>query len=195
MKSINSELLNYLLNNDTFQCSDLYGLELKDGTKYFFTDYDIDIAYNGQTYQSNWVIVERGGTKTSGKPSVDSMNVTLNVDNDTTIKGIPFIKAVHDGVLDGANLSISRAFFDTDGSLLGVIREFLGRVQIDDCYALTVNLTVKSEILGLGQTFPLRAFSPQTAYVIEGDNVVESKSDSRTCVIPLKPNKSALLRF
>lgn len=194
MKDAGETLRTYLSREKNFTSCDLYMLKLRNGNTYYYTDADEDILWDGAVYRHNAVLLKRQQVKLNDRVVVDTMNVTIYAGKEDRIEGIPFMKAAHDGVLDRAEIHLSRCFF-RNGAVLGVIGLFGGIAEIKKCGGLVLNFTVKAKTSGLSQEFPVRKFYPQGAYnSTSSSHVVEDGTNTDYCLIaPFIPLKEALL--
>lgn len=207
MKQASEQLIQALNNNTEFCCCDLYDITLLDGTEYHIADYDIDVAYNGKIYQHDLFLLQRNGINISGTPTVDTLSVSLYADrhHNDLVKNQYVMKAIHDGTLDNAQLTLSRAFFGASGQLdgtelfteqlLGVLPLFTGRCEISSGSSFLCKLTVKSELTGLSAQFPQRVFAPQSAFTNNNGTVTSSDRDEYTMLVPLKPSMRVLAKL
>lgn len=160
MKTVTDALAAYLNTKKEMVVCDLYTMALYDGTAYYYADADHDVTYNGHTYLHNALILKREQTKINNVISADSMAVSIYATVDDKLGDKPIFLAAHDGTLDRATLSLSRAFFDEDGNITGAIDLFSGITEVKSCGGLLMKLTVKSKVQGLSQEFPRRRFYP-----------------------------------
>ena len=198
MRTAGQDLINELLSASEFICCDLYKLFLSDGTTYYIADYDKDISYNSNKYLCDLFLMKRDSIKLSGQPTVDSLSVTIYADNSHSdlIKNTYIMKALHDGLFDGAMLSLSRCYIGSQGQIVGVMGLFTGRCEINSANAFTCKLTVKSETTGLAGLIPLRVFAAQNAYSENSSgSVITASTDDYTCAIPLKPSQNVLVKL
>ena len=194
MKSVTDELSNYLHSQREMVSCDLYELRLFSGKKYYFTDADRDITYNGNLYRHNAVLLKREQTKINNVISVDSMTVSIYATVDDKLDVKPIFQAAHDGDFDRAILSMSRCFFGFNNEVIGVVGVFSGITEVKSCGGLTMKLTVKSKVQGLSQEFPRRRFYPQGTYASSGGQVTSSATeDSASVIAPFVPLKEVLL--
>lgn len=194
MKTVTDELATYLNTKKEMVVCDLYTLTLYDGTAYYYTDADHDVTYNGHTYLHDALLLKREQTKINNVISVDSMTVSIYATVEDKLGDKPIFLAAHDGTLDRATLSLSRAFFDEDGNITGAIDLFSGITEVKSCGGLLMKLTVKSKVQGLSQEFPRRRFYPQGTYSTSGGKVSSSKEeDSASVIAPYVPLKEVLL--
>lgn len=194
MKSVTDELSKYLNTQKSLYSCDLYVLTLYDGTAYYYTDADHDVTYGGHTYAHNALLLKRQQTKINNVISVDTMTISIYATVDDKLGDEPIFLAAHDGAFDRATLALSRAFFDEDENLIGVIDLFAGITEVKSCGGLQMQLTVKSKVQGLSQEFPRRKFYPQGTYATSGGKVSSStEEDSASVIAPYVPLKEVLL--
>lgn len=198
MKNCTLDLAQHLNADNEFICCDLYTLKLNNGSIYRTAEFDKDVSFNGKLYKSGRFIMSRDQTKAAGAPSVETLSVTLNADrlHNDNVDDEFLLKAVHEGRLDDAYLTLGRAFMDAEtGAVLGVLEVFTGRCEISSCGGLACKLSVKSETIGLNASVPLRTFAPQNVYQEEDGVVSTASKDTYTCMIPLKPSKNVLVKI
>ena len=193
MKNADDNLLSYLNSKTSYQSCDLYVLKLADGTVYRFAAYDKDIVLSGERYYHNPFKFKRDQIKLQGAPNVDSLSVTIYAEPQDKLGDKAFMKAVHNGSLDGSMLGLYRAYFD-DHECVGALHLFFGRCEVSSAGGLTVKLTVKSELQGLAAMIPTRVFVGQSSYVNAGGTVVTSSTEQSNMLIPLKPSMNVLLQ-
>lgn len=198
MKNCTLTLAEHLNSDREFICCDLYTLTLNNGSVYRIADFDTAVTWNGKTYSCDKFLVSRDQIKEAGTPSVETLSVTIaaDVNHNDNIANDYFLKAVHEGVLDDAYLSLGRAFMDAEtGDVLGVLSLFTGRCEVSQCGGIACKLSVKSETVGLSAQIPLRTFAPQNVYQESNGTVTTASSDVYTCMIPLKPSKNVLVKL
>lgn len=198
MKTCTLDLAERLNTDDEFLCCDVYKLMLVNGSVYYIADFDEDVVFNGTTYRHDLFLLSREQTKETGTPTVDTLTVTVSADAEhgDALDNVYFMKAVHEGVLDDAYLTLSRVFMDAEtGSVLGLLPLFNGRCEVTSCGGISCKLSVKSETLGLKASVPVRTFAPQNAYESAGGSVTTASTDTYTCMIPLKPSKNVLVKL
>lgn len=193
MKKVTTDLETYLNTEKSFTSCDLYELTLSNGNKYYYADTDQDIIYNGRTYQHNALLIKRSQIDLQSDVSVDTLTVTINADPDDKIENKPLLKAAHEGVLDGAILSLRRCFF-RGASVLGTIGLFAGNVEVKQAGGVDLQLSIKSKTQGLNMKFPIRKYYPQKVYSTSGEGVIGSTDiDNASVVAPYVPLKEILI--
>lgn len=194
MKDVDTNLATYLATVKNITSCDLYRLVLSNGNEYRYCDTDIDITYNGLVYPHNVLILSRKQTKINSTITVDSMSVTVYTGKSDKLEAKSFMKALHGGSLDRAEMYISRCYF-RDLTVVGVIDLFSGNVEVKSAGGLKVELTVKAKTQGLNMQFPLRKYYPQGTYTVNsGNKVISATTEESTCLIaPFVPRKEILL--
>lgn len=194
MKEVTNSLEKHLNEVKNIISCDLYRLVLANGAEYYYADFDIDVLHNNKTYLHNAMILKRRNISIDDKVAVDSLTVTCYVSTRDAVESKAFIKAAHDGTLDRARLYLSRAFFDLNNSIIGVIDLFGGNVEVKSAGGIKIELTVKAATQGLHMDFPIRKYYPQGTYSVSGDTIVSSaETDKTTLVAPFIPLKEVLL--
>lgn len=194
MKTASDELTAYLNQEKNMVSCDLFVLQLADGTMYYFTNADCNVAYGGNTYRHDQLLIKRQQVKLHDTVVVDTMTITIYADGAANLgaKGIKI--AAHDGTLDRAKMLVYKAFFDSDNSILGAMGIFCGNVEVKKCGGLSLELTVKAQTQGLSQEFPRRKYYPQGAYTTTNGTVSSSNANTDSCLIaPFVPLKEVLL--
>ena len=193
MKTVSVALANYLNNTKNLVSCDLYELQLANGNKYYFSNTDMDITYDGNVYKHDVMLIDRQNTKLNDRVVVDTMTVIIKANRATLLEGKPIFLAAHNGVLDMAKLYLRRCFFE-DLKVVDVIGLFGGNVEVKKCGGLSLELTVKAKTQGLAQEYPVRKYYPQGTYSTTNGGVSASGSDDACCLItPFVPLKEALL--
>lgn len=187
MKTVNVNAL-AIMQDASVLTFDVYVLTIGSST-YTFKAYDVTRTRN--------MIWQHDQIKTSGEPTVDTLNVTVHCDRQDTIKvgdyDIPFMRYCHDGGLDGSVLELRRTYVDSETGNEYQVPLFKGRVEIASAGGLAVKLRVKSYGQGLAAPVPVRIFARQNAYAKVAGVVATLASDTNNMVIPLKPSGNVLV--
>ncbi len=111
--------------------AECFTIWLATGTVLTYTDLDMPVSLNGYTYLANSVLI--AGLKYRGAcgVNVDSQQVTLFARATDTIGGIPFLQAMQQGLLDGAEIQREKVFFTAWTAPIGSVILFKGRVSQD----------------------------------------------------------------
>ena len=197
MKQISDTLIDYMIEERSFLCCDLFDITLTNGNSYYVADFDVDVTYDNKTYRHDLFLMMRDQTKIVGEPTVDTLSVTIYTDgrNEDLIEDKNILLACHEGIMDQATIKLRRAYFDTDTQeLVGVADLFSGRAEITSVGGMSAKLDVKSVASGLAGLYPVRIFAPTKAYTENSSgSIISSSTDEITCVIPLKPSKNVLI--
>lgn len=167
MKSASAGLIAMLQNNDQFFLADLYTFTLQNGNVYRYTDADIDLVYGGNTFIHNELRFKRSGTKITTGIEVDTLNIDIYPQYTDSMNGIPFLKALAQGQIDGASVKLERAIMTTWGDLSnGVIVMFLGRISESNFTRTYAKLSVKSELELLNIQMPRNLYNLSCSHAV-----------------------------
>ncbi len=157
MKAASTALIN-LLASRQFYSADLYQFSLVGGGQLYYCGGDTDIVWDGFTWTAGGTIgpyFDRKDNKAKCHWKVGVEVDTLVFDvlpGTSTVIGSPFLSAVRQGVFDGAELTLYRAFMPTYGNVAaGTVIMFVGRVaEIDGGRAIaTFSVNSHLELLNL----------------------------------------------
>lgn len=154
MKELTPEL-QALLSTEKFLMADLYSIALVTGEVIDLTSADTDLAWGDGLFLSGGVLIERRGITWRIGVEVDTMELTLYPDEDSTL-----LRDIARGLYDGATVRITRAFMATWGDIVGTVPLFLGRVADVDATRARARVTVNSHLELLDIPVPRRLFSP-----------------------------------
>jgi len=160
MKPASPALINLLASRQFFS-ADLYLFSLIGGGQLHYCGGDLDITWNGITWSA-------GGTtgpyfdrkdnkaKCHWKVGVEVDTLTIDVLPGTSlIEGEPFLSAVRQGVFDGAEMTLYRAFMPAYGNVAaGTVIMFAGRVAEIDAGRSLATFSVNSHLELLNQNLP-----------------------------------------
>lgn len=97
---------------------DLYELRLENGLVFRYADYDQDIrlsANDGRIFSSKGPGFKRNRIKLAAGVTVDTLNVTVYVEESDCIGNIPLLHVAHNGGLVISKLVLYRCFMDMPG--------------------------------------------------------------------------------
>jgi uncharacterized phage protein (TIGR02218 family) len=148
--------------------ADCYTFTLRSGTVLTYTNADVPIALNGYTYAANSVLVDGLAYKCAMGLEVDEQQITLAARPTDTIGGVPFLIAVHHGVLDGCEIQRERAFLASwSAAPIGSVILFKGRVtKIDQVGRTSAEVTVASDLVLLDLDMPRNFYQPTCAHTL-----------------------------
>lgn len=160
MRTTDSSLVNYLLNNGGYYLADLYKITLLTGTTLRWTDASAGINAPSGFY-SVGPVIERGPISLQLGFEVDTLDVTLK-GPDVVVSGTQLCQAALNGVFDGATVEVRRIVMPSFGSspftdpLL-----FSGRVSTVEPSSSAVRLSIKSDLELLNVPMPKNVYQPQ----------------------------------
>ena len=166
MKEVNEVLRNHLNNDKYFMSCDLYELRLRSGVTYYWADSDADVSYNGQIYKSDGPIIVRDKIATNSTVSVDKMTISISTNEQDKIGGVPIMAVAHNGGFDGAQMTLKRAFFDDNYTIIDAVGLFTGLCEVTQGGGLTLKLNVKSIVQKLNIEYPNRRYYPQCPFSV-----------------------------
>lgn len=167
MKSASQELLDYLHQRDVFYMCDLYELRLENGLVFRYADYDQDIrlsANDGRIFSSKGPGFKRNRIKLAAGVTVDTLNVTVYVEESDCIGNIPLLHVAHNGGLDCAELVLYRCFMDMPGVVIDIVEMFSGEIDVEEGGGLSMTWKVKSSVQRLNVLYPKRNYYPSCPY-------------------------------
>lgn len=165
MKTATTEL-RLLIESGEFERCDLYTITLVDGTIVYVTDADTDQTWDGHTFLSDRPVIKRETIKSSLGMEVDGLSLTIHPRNEAsdghvadTLAGLPFGKAIREGVLDGAKILLEKAYLASWSSgIVGVLHGFEGSVSEIDGGRGEYQIEVKSALELLNIEMPRNLF-------------------------------------
>lgn len=165
MKEVTEELRNYLHAHKNFFMCDLYDLELASGLLFRYANYDMDIiSPNGNLYTCKGPIFERDKISLSSKITVDKLTVTISIDTNDVIGGIPIMQLANNGGFDCSKLTLYRCIMSDPGIVIDTVEMFGGDIEVKDGGGLELTLEVKSSAQKLNVEYPTRKYYPTCPY-------------------------------
>jgi uncharacterized phage protein (TIGR02218 family) len=152
--------------------AECFTIWLTTGAVLTYTDLDISVALNGYTYLANSVLIAGLKYRSSCGVNVDSQQVALFARSTDTIGGVPFLQALQQGLLDGAEIQREMAFFSAWGTTpIGSVILFKGRVaQIDAIGRTSAQVTVASDLVLLDVDMPRNVYQANCQHVLYDGN-------------------------
>lgn len=173
MRAATTAVINYLnalrANRDaTAIVADCFTFTLSTGLILTYTTADVPISLNGYAYLANSVLVDGLKFKCDVGLHVDQQQITLSARQTDTIGGVPFLQAVRNGLLDGAEIQRERAFLtDWNAAPVGSVILFKGRVgAVDSVGRTSAQVTVNSDLVLLDIDMPRNLYSPNCQHVL-----------------------------
>lgn len=170
MKPIPASFPSFILNNRRMLKAELYTFALNDGSFDYFTDCDIPITYNGNTFKANSLRIEGLKFKIGIGTQVDEQDLKISAFPGDTLAGANFFDAVSSGLLDAAYLTRQRAFWavndgrpwvDFQAAPVAVVPLFVGLVSTVDKLGRTyAQIKVKSPLSLCDIDMPRNTYQP-----------------------------------
>lgn len=134
--------------------TELYTITLKSGAILYYTRFDIDLPYRGQTYLAGAFIFDRGDITLREGVEVDDLTVTVYTTPGQTLLGLSLKTFTENGGFDGAWVKIERA------RKTRVTHLFEGQITDATPDEIKVVLTISSGTVLLNVMMPRNTFTP-----------------------------------
>lgn len=142
--------------------ADCFTFTLLDGTMLRYTDADVDVTYLDQTYSSSGPVIQGMRYKATVGLDVDEQTLEFAATPDILVKGIPFMRALANGVFDLCEIQRDRVFFreGVESTVVGGVLLFHGRfLKIEDVGRLDAKVTVADDTIVLANQMPRNVYS------------------------------------
>lgn len=170
-------LATWLAANNQFVMADLYTITLIGGGVLRYTSASEGLVIAGNAYSGSGVIPERGMTRIVIGVEVDTLDVKFYATPSHTIGSTPFLQALKNGALDGAQLQLERYFAPAWGSSqYATIKMFSGEVADMDVGRFSAAVRVNSEVQGLAVKMPRNLYQPGCLNTLYSDACGVSKA-------------------
>jgi uncharacterized phage protein (TIGR02218 family) len=161
---VTQSYINWTLASNRGIMAHLYQFQSLAGVNDYFTDFDIDISYGGNTYKSSSLRFETLRRKLDIGMAVDEQQLRIWASPTDTLFGGAFLTGVESGVLDGATIVRSRIVWQYNtGNIasdilqvpIGVFVLFTGYMSsVQTAGASHVDFKVKSPLQKLQTNMP-----------------------------------------
>lgn len=159
MRAVPSALAAFILSGDPCFRADLFTIQLSGGGTVYLTSADQNVVYGGNTYLANLMAIDRTGWSLKNTTDVPAMTMQFYSTGEDYTEGENFMQLVHNGILDGAYITVSQAFMPTFGDTsLGVVLVFTGFSAPAQITSRGVMLTVKGDNVLMQQYFPRNVY-------------------------------------
>lgn len=165
-----------LLSTANFMIGDLFRFDLVTGLSDFFTALDIPVTWGGNVYKANSLRIWGLKFKQAIGLDVDEQEVKIAYYPGETLCGADFVVSAITGLLDGAYLTRSRAFwapstgnpsFDYTASPLGIVQLSYGRIsEISQAGRTQFTMKVKSPLVLLDIELPRNYYQPSCTHTL-----------------------------
>lgn len=168
VRAASGALIALLGSSSTFIMADLFTITLLGGTVLRYSAAPTALVANGFTFALGPKF-ERSKTKLAIGTQVDELDVKVYPEPTDMIGGTPFLQAAWQGQLDGALLTLERAFMPTYGDTSpGTIVLFSGRISDVDASRTGVDIKCRSHLELLNIQMPRRLWQSACTHVFGG---------------------------
>jgi hypothetical protein len=161
MRAANATLISALLARTPMQRANLFNFQLLNGTLLYLTDYSENLTVNGNLYIGIGMGITRSNWSVKNTPDVQTMSLKLN-SNGTDYAGSNIKKLIHNGLLDGAVITMYTLFMTIPGNAsLGTVLIYGGSASTITLDALGATITVKGDNVLMQQNMPRNEYKMQ----------------------------------
>ena len=164
MKPASTALQN-LLATRAFNKARLFQIDMVNGGSLYYTAADTDVLVGGQTYSSGangGLLFDTSGNAAKIRWKIGTEVDTLTFDvipNGATVNGRSFLSAIKEGVFDGAEVTVSNAYWPLQAWQrpivpTGIVTMFVGRTADVSASRSLATFTVNSHLELLNQSMP-----------------------------------------
>jgi len=139
---------------------DLYTFTTKTNEVYRWTSHDCRVLTTDGRLFVVGPGIERSRIRLSAGIEVSTMDLTLHVDDEVVLGGIPALHYAERGLLDGADVQLEWAYFDENGVLKGLQRRFSGTTGLASFEMGRIELQARSELAKLNTMVPREVYQP-----------------------------------
>lgn len=141
--------------------ADLYTFALRNGSFLRYTTLDADVEYDGNTFQRLAPVIHRDRVKQQVGIEVSTMRLRVYPRSGDQIGGVDWIPAARSGALDGALVTLQRAYlWHPAVPPIGVLTSFKGRVSTIQAGRSGAEIEVKSYLEVLNIPMPRNLVQP-----------------------------------
>lgn len=165
MKPVSTALANALAAqiaspSPSFAFAECFTIVLADGQTLYSTGADVPIAYNGNVFVANGLIVQGLKYRSSVGLDIDQQDIKLAAPAGWTLNGSPLMLAIINGAFDNATIQRDRLFFSdyVGGALIGGVTMFKGRFLGVNAGAIVADAQVANDLVLLNQNMPRNLF-------------------------------------
>lgn len=177
MKTASTQLITLLNGSTQFLMADLYTFTLQGGQVLRYTSADIDIVAGGNTFLASGPRFKRGTTRLALGVEVDTLDVTVFAGPNDTVNSQPFIAYAMRGGLDGATLTLERAFMGSWGDTsAGTLLLFAGRIADVAGSRTECRLKAKSDLELLNISMPRNLYQPSCILTVYDANCAANRT-------------------
>lgn len=176
MKAASAKLKAFLLANRQFFQADLYTITPAGGSALRYTACDRDVIWTGTTYASGGPLITRGTMKQSLGLQVETLDLSIDIKPTNLYLGVPLLKQLSAGVLDGARFQLDRLFGSQFGAWVDSVTLFTGNIaDIKELGRTRCSLQVRSRLELLNNSLPRMLFQPSCRWSLYDSGCTLSK--------------------
>lgn len=156
-------LLKVLLDDRSVRLysTDIYDIVIPGGASYFWTSYDLDLVWNGNTYQSQSPFLTRNKWNVTNSMQIPELEVTILATAAAFAGGSDLMSQIHNGLLDNAQVTLNRLFMSQkQDTTLGTVLLFGGGTSTISIQGTKVTLKVK------GANNKMDQYAPKNLYEV-----------------------------
>lgn len=156
MRAASAALKDFLRLRAPCWIAELFTITLADGvTVLNWTDFDRNLTYSGTTWTALGALVKRTRLTVRNTVEVPELDIPVQALDSLTVNGQNLKTAVHNGIFDGARVSVYRVFMPTPGDTsLGLVTMFAGRLSQATVTASGVQFTAMGDNVLMNQQAP-----------------------------------------
>lgn len=180
MKTVSGGLVTLFTSGNAFLMADCYKIQLTNGTTLRFTNFDTDVTFSGQTWLKDAPVFIRNQTRIVIGLEVDTLQVTVSPSDSDQIGSQTWLQAVCAGVLDGALVTLDRAFMDLNLNVAGIVNMFVGYVAQLSIDRMNIEMTVNSPLDLLSVQMPRNLYQSACQHVLYSSGCGANKATFST---------------
>lgn len=166
MKSASAPLIELLGSGRSFMMADCYTFTLASGTVLRYTSFDITLSHGGTTWSAVGPVIERGNTRTVIGLEVDTLDLKTSPRDTDLIGAQSWFQAACSGTLDGAKVTLQRAFLETPPTVIGLLTMFVGNVGPISIDRMTIEKTSNSPLELLNIKLPRNLYQSSCLHTL-----------------------------
>ena len=166
MKKASAAIISLLNSSSVFYRCELYEITLKNGTVMRYTNYQTPISLSDGRIFRVGPVFKRGNMELASTISVDSIAITMLVDETDVVGGASLMTVARNGGFDEAYCSVIKCFLSADGAVVGTVAWFNGILDVKDGGGMEISLENKSMAQKANIDYPMRLYYPNCPYAL-----------------------------
>lgn len=154
MRTMSTNLVNFLNSTREFASADLYTFELKNGTTLRYCNASTNITFNGTTWLAAPAGLTRSNIRWVEGVEVDALNIDFYTDASIQVSGMPLLAAAVNGLFDNCRVTLLRLFMQDWNTPVDTVQLFQGNTAPAEVLRQGLHLTVKSDLDRLNISLP-----------------------------------------